>query len=124
MEERDKEILFYLGPDILRELNIEAIQPYLSKRGLTAPEELDVLLNDSMTSSLKKKKLIYSWLPLKGNDSLSKFIEALKESSEGTSHNDLATRLQAKRTEGIILYCPIVLPRLEFYTTVTRCYNG
>ena len=100
MEQKDQQILFELGPDILRELNIEAIQPYLSKYGLTASEELDILLHDSTTNTAKKKKLIYSWLPQKGNDCLRKFIEALKESSEGTSHNDLAMRLQAKRAEG------------------------
>ena len=105
MEQRDKEILNELGPDILRELNIETVQPYLSKHGLTTPEELDVLLNDSKTSAFKTKKLIYAWLPLKGNNSLSKFIEALKESSEGTNHSDLAARLQAKRTEGTVPQC-------------------
>lgn len=104
MERRDRHVLFELGPDILRELNIEAIQPYLSKHGLTSIEELDVLLNDSISSTVKKKKLIYSWLPHKGSNSLSKFIEALKESSEGTTHDDLAMRLQAKRAEGRPIY--------------------
>ena len=113
MEQRDKDVLFELGPDILRELNIDAVQPYLSKQGLTTPEELDMLLNDSMTSTAKTKKLIYSWLPLKGNNSLSKFIGALKESSEGTSHSDLAARLQAKRTEGIVLQCSRDLQHLH-----------
>ena len=100
MEQRDQHILFELGPDILRELNIAAIQPYLSKHGLTSTDELDTLLNDSITNTTKKKKLIYSWLPHKGDDCLSKFIEALKESNEGTTHNDLAMRLQAKRAGG------------------------
>ena len=100
MEQRDQHILFELGPGILRELNIEAIQPYLSKYGLTTSEELDTLLHDSITNTTKKKKLIYSWLLQKGDDCLSKFIEALKESSEGTTHNDLAVRLQAKREGG------------------------
>ena len=100
MEEKDRQVLFELGPDILRELNIETIQPYLSKHGLTTIEDLDTLLNDSITSSAKKKKLIYSWLPQKGNDSLGRFIEALKESSEGTNHGNLAIRLQVKRTIG------------------------
>ena len=100
MEKRDKDILFELGPKILRDLNIEAIQPFLSQHGLTSPDELDTLLNDSIANTTKKKKLIYSWLPCKGNNCLSKFIEALKESSEGTAHNDLAMSLQVKRTGG------------------------
>ena len=100
MEKRDREILFELGPEILCDLNIAAIQPFLSKHGLTSTDELETLLNDSITNTIKRKKLIYSWLPHKGNDCLSKFIEALKESSEGTAHNDLAMRLQAKRTGG------------------------
>lgn len=100
MEQKDQQILFELGPDILSELNIEAVQPFLSKHGLTSTEELEILLNDSVTATVKKKKLIYSWLPHKGDDSLSRFIEALKESGEGTTHNKLAMRLQAKRTGG------------------------
>ena len=100
MEQKDRYILFELGPDILRELNIETIQPYLSKHGLTTTDELEILLNDSITNLAKKKKLIYTWLPNKGDDCLSKFIEALRESSEGTTHNDLAMRLQAKRIGG------------------------
>ena len=103
MEEKDKNVLFELGPDIREELNIAAILPYLVKHRLTTSEERELLLSSCTTTIDKKNKLIYLWLPHKGNDSLSRFMEALKDSiKEEPTHETLACKIQAKRTEGYI----------------------
>jgi len=105
MEHTDQKVLFQLGPLLLREINIEVLQPYLGKHDLTTSEELDTLLSESVSNTNKKKRLIYQWLPQKGKDAFEKFIKALKESNEGgTTHGALADKLLAERsrTEGIV----------------------
>ena len=104
MEQADQKALSQLGPLLLREINIDVLQPYLAKYDLTTNEELNTLLQDSVSDASKKKKLIYIWLPQKGKDAVNKLIKALKESNEaGTTHGDLAEKLLAERrsrTEG------------------------
>ena len=101
MEEKDKNVLFKLGPDIREGLNIETILPYLVKHRLTTSEERELLLSSSATTTEKKNKLIYLWLPHKGNDSLGRFMDALKDSiKEEPTHETLACKIQAKRAEG------------------------
>ena len=104
MEQADQKALSQLGPLLLREINIDVLQPYLAKYDLTTNEELNTLLQDSVSDASKKKKLIYIWLPQKGKDAVNKLIKALKESNEaGTTHGDLAEKLLSERrsrTEG------------------------
>ena len=101
MEEKDKIVLFELGPDIREGLNIAAIFPYLVKHSLTTSEERESLLNSCTTTIDKKNNLLYLWLPHKGNDSLNRFMEALKDSiEEEPTHETLLCKIQAKRTEG------------------------
>lgn len=103
MEEKDKNVLFDLGPDIREGLNIAAILPYLVKYRLATGEEREKLLSTCTTTMQKKNDLIYLWLPHKGNDSLSRFLEALRDSSnEEPTHETLACKIQAKRTEGLL----------------------
>ena len=103
MEEKDKNVLFDLGPEIREGLNIAAILPYLVKHRLTTGEEREKLLSTCTTTIEKKNNLIYSWLPQKGNDSLSRFLEALKDSTnEEPTHETLACKIQAKRTQGLL----------------------
>ena len=101
MEEKDKNVLFELGPDIREGLNVAAILPHLVKHHLTTGEERESLLSSSTTAIEKKNKLIFLWLPHKGNNSLSRFVEALRDSKdEEPTHETLAGKIQAKRTEG------------------------
>jgi len=104
MDQADQKALSQLGPLLLREINIDVLQPYLGKYDLTTSEELGTLLSESLSNINKKKKLIYLWLPQKGKDAFDKFIKALQESNEaGTTHGKLADKLLAERsrTEGI-----------------------
>jgi len=101
MEKKDKDVLSDLGPNILEGLNIATVLPYLVKYNLTTSEEKELLLSSSITNIDKKKLLIYSWLPHKGCDSLSRFMKALNASiNEEPTHEELASKLQAKRLEG------------------------
>jgi len=103
MDEKDKNVLFDLGPDIQEGLNIAAILPYLVKHRLTTGEERELLLSSSATPNEKKNKLLYLWLPHKGNSSLTRFMEALKDSiTEEPTHEALACKIQGKRNEGIV----------------------
>ena len=102
MEEKDKNILFDLGPEIREGLNISTIHQFLFKHRLaTAPEERELLLNPLISPTEKKDKLLYQWLMQKGDDSLGRFVKALKESAkEEPTHETLAQKIEAKRTEG------------------------
>lgn len=101
MEEKGKNILFELGPEIQEALNIPVIFPHLVKHRLTTSDERELLLNSSTTTTDKKNKLIYLWLPQKGNDSLKRFVEALRDSSnEELTHETLACKIEARMTEG------------------------
>ena len=105
MEEKDKNLLYDLGPEILELLNINVICPYLFKQHLaTSAEQKEYLLSSPATPTEKKNKLIFIWLQQKGDDSLSRFIEALKESAnEEPTHETLASKITAKRAEGLQL---------------------
>ena len=112
MEKKDENALFSLGPLIQKELNITAILPFLIKYDLTTSEEREILISSSICNVEKKHRLIFLWLPNKGNNSLDRFIEALKESKEGTTHETLAHKIQegrlAKADEGIIRYSSVL----------------
>ena len=97
MEKRDEKALFELAPLIEKELNITAILSYLVKYDLTTNEEREILLSSYISNVDKKHRFLFSWLPNKGNNSLDRFIEALKESKEGTTHETLANKLQKER---------------------------
>ena len=97
MEKNDESALFELASLILKDLNITAILPYLVEQDLTTSEEREILLNQSINDIEKKRKLVFLWLPQKGNNSLDRFIQALKESKEGTNHETLAHKIQDKR---------------------------
>ena len=97
MEKRDRDALFSLVSLVQEELNIKAILPHLAEKDLTTSEEMEILLNPYMCDSQKKQQFLLLWLPSKGNNSLDRFIEALKESKEGTTHETLARRIQDER---------------------------
>lgn len=95
---RDRDVLFSLSSLVQEELNIRAILPYLktAKHDLTTNEEREILLNSSTCDIQKKQQFLLLWLPSKGNNSLDRFIEALKE-SKGTTHETLARKIQDER---------------------------
>ena len=97
MEKRDEKVLFELAPLIEKELNITEILSYLVKHDLTTKEEREILLNPCLGNIDKKRRFLFTWLPNKGGNSLDRFIEALKQSKEGTTHEILALKLQEKR---------------------------
>lgn len=97
MDKRDENALFSLAPLIQKELNITSVLPYLIKHDLTTSEEREILLSSSMCNIEKKNLLLFSWLPNKGNNSLDRFVEALKESKEGTTHETLAHKIEEER---------------------------
>ena len=106
MEEKDQKVIFGLGPEIRESLNISALLPFLFKNSLaTAPEERELLLNRLISPTEKKDKLLYQWLLQKGDDSLGRFVKALRESAqEEPTHEGIAHKIEAKRAEGGLLF--------------------
>lgn len=101
MEEKDKNVIFDLGPEIRESLNISTLPQFLFKHRLaTAPEERELLLNPLISPTEKKDKLLYLWLLQKGDDSLGRFVKALRESAqEEPTHEEIARKIEAKRAQ-------------------------
>ena len=82
-------------PDIYDKMNLEEIFPYLCECNLLTDTEQEQLqsMNIRFTCKEKISKLITS-LPRKGSDALTRFVECLKSSTEGTAHEELAYQIE------------------------------
>lgn len=106
MEEKDQKVIFDLGTEIRESLNISTLLPFLLKNSLaTASEERELLLNRLISPTEKKDKLLYQWLLQKGDDSLGRFVKALRESAqEEPTHEEIARKIEAKRAESGLFF--------------------
>ena len=94
MTQQQEDILNSLHPE-LRGLNLEEIFPYLCQHGLLTYSEKEELKSDSITTHKKIDKLL-KWIPTKGSNALARFVECLRNSTDGTGHDELATLLEDK----------------------------
>ena len=76
-------------------LDLEQIFPHLFGHNLLTDSELELLQAPSVQCSRKIKisKLV-TGLPRKGPDALSRFVECLIHSADGTGHFELANRIR------------------------------
>ena len=90
--QEQEDILNSLHPE-LRGLNLEQIFPHLNQQGLPSYSEKKKLRNEYFTTHDRIDELI-KWIPTKGSDALERFIVCLRNSADGTGHDELATLLE------------------------------
>ena len=82
-------------------INIKAIFPFLIEQKLITSDEREHLLNPHHSDGDKVNKLMV-WLPKKGPDALTRFIQCLEDSSDGTGHEVLAKKIRKAMYEKAI----------------------
>ena len=80
--------------ELLRQLNVELLLPYLNQHGLLTRDEHEDLINPLHTSAIRVSKLLV-WLPRKGSRFLYRFVQCLDQSTEECPpHKELGDLLQ------------------------------
>ena len=81
-------------------LDLEQVFPHLYRHNLLTDSELELLQAPSVQCSRKIKisKLV-TGLPRKGQDALSRFVECLIHSADGTGHFELAKLIHEECTK-------------------------
>ena len=93
MEELQKTVLHNCSPSIVELLDFTAIVPYLRASNLLTEENVRMLKNVSISQKDKTQYLVYI-LPRKAEGWFSRFLDCLRQSTEGTSHGDLIKELE------------------------------
>ena len=91
-EEIDK-VLEEVHPDLVRGLDIREIIPHLRQKHLINRKEYEILLDNTLSQEDKINKLIL-WIPDKGPNAMTKFIQCLKDTRSGTGHFGLSVKVQ------------------------------
>ena len=91
-EEIDK-VLEEVHPDLVRGLDIREIIPHLRQKHLINRKEYAILLDNTLSQEDKINKLIL-WIPDKGPNAMTKFIQCLKDTRSGTGHFGLSVKVQ------------------------------
>jgi len=93
MEELQKTVLWNCSPSIVKLLDFTAVVPYLCSNNLLTDENVRTLRNISISQKDKAQYLVYI-LPRKAEGWFGRFLDCLRQSSEGTSHADLIQELE------------------------------
>ena len=93
MEELQKTVLRNCSLSIVELLDFTAIVPYLRASNLLTDENLRMLKNISIPQKDKAQYLVYI-LPRKAEGWFGRFLDCLRQSTEGTSHADLIKELE------------------------------
>ena len=93
MEELQKTVLRNCSPSIVELLDFTAIVPYLCASNLLTDENVRMLKNISVSQQEKAQYLVYI-LPRKAEGWFGRFLDCLRQSTEGTSHADLIKELE------------------------------
>ena len=99
-------------PELRQYLNFATLLPYLSKYGLITKEQQEELIEVPIYTTAQKADKLLSWLPRSRPDFLERFIQSLRESTEGTNHDELADSLEEalqearNDTDGMVGYTP------------------
>ena len=76
-------------------LDVATALPHLRGEDLTTEEEFDVLSNPQNSRQHKINTLIKG-LPLKGEDFLYRFLRCLRNTTDGTAHEELVQKIHIK----------------------------
>lgn len=79
-------------------LDVTTILPYLTAKHLLTNDDRQVLMTYTKTQ-VEKAQYLLDILPRKANGWFEKFIECLRESTDGTGHGDLVMELETKLQE-------------------------
>ena len=93
MEELQKTVLRNCSSSIVELLDFTAVVPYLCSNNLLTDENIRMLRNISISQKDKAQYLVYI-LPRKAEGWFGRFLDCLRQSSEGTSHANLIKELE------------------------------
>ena len=94
-------VLNSLAADVVTNVNIDVLLPYLQKHHLLTGEE-EHHLSNRMYSSVERAQLLLNYLKQKGDRSLQKFLCSLNLANEHVGHKWIADKLdQTMRANGI-----------------------
>ena len=79
-------------PSILEKIDLQALVPYLTSRGLLTMDEQYILL-DSTCSEHHRKQLLVSIIPSKGSEGYRRFLEAVSEEPKHLGHREIVAML-------------------------------
>jgi len=89
------DIIYQLQPEMSRYINMISLIPYLNKYAiLTADQRYH--LNSAHKSPSEKVNYLLQYLEGKGEDTVQKFLIAMKEAKEHTGHVELCRLLNEK----------------------------
>lgn len=92
------DIIYQLNPQMNKYINMVSLVPYLNKYGILTSEER-FYLNSNSKSPTEKVNYLLQYLESKGEETIKKFLQALKEASEHTGHIELCRLLRERGVE-------------------------
>jgi len=92
------DIIYQLNPQMIKYINMVSLIPYLNKYGILTSEER-FYLNSSSKSPTEKVNFLLQYLESKSDDTVLKFLKALKDAREHTGHIELCRLLKDKGVE-------------------------
>jgi len=87
------DIIYQLNPQMIKYINLVSLVPYLNKHGILTSEER-FYLSSSHKSPTEKVNHLLQYLESKGEDTVQKFLLALKEEKEHSGHIELCRLLK------------------------------
>ena len=93
-----RKALHQCSVELHSKLNPDSIVPYLQRDNLLTDNEENILM-DSSKYRKEKINFIVSMLPTKGSGWCEKFIKALRSTTTGTAHNEVADKLEQQLAE-------------------------
>ena len=87
------DIIYQLNPQMNKYINMVSLIPYLNKYGILTSEER-FYLNNSSKSPSEKVNYLLQYLERKGEETVQKFLKALKDEREHSGHVELCRLLK------------------------------
>ena len=89
------DIIYQLNPQMNKYINMVSLIPYLNKHGILTSDER-FYLNNSSKSPSEKVTFLLQYLERKGEETVQKFLQALKEEREHSGHTELCRLLKQR----------------------------
>ena len=89
------DIIYQLNPQMIKYINMVSLIPYLNKYGILTSHER-FYLNNNHKSPTEKVNYLLQYLESKGEETVKKFLQALKEASEHSGHTELCRLLRER----------------------------
>lgn len=87
------DIIYQLNPQMNKYINMVSLIPYLNKYGILTSEER-FYLNNNSKSPTEKVNYLLQYLEHKGEETVQKFLQALKDEREHSGHVELCRLLK------------------------------